>query len=64
MSIKKFYTPLAGTGNSEVVLVMKKTSREATHSIPNPTHFKSSPVLSATEHWVSALWTSSVLVIV
>jgi hypothetical protein len=43
---------------------MKKTSREGTHSIPNPTHFKSSPVLSETEHWFSALWTGSVLVIV
>jgi hypothetical protein len=29
-------TPLAGTGNSEVVLVMKKTSGEETHSARNP----------------------------
>jgi hypothetical protein len=40
---------------------MKKTSREATHSIPNPIHCL---VLSATEHWFSALWAGSVLVIV
>lgn len=64
MSIKKFYTPLSETGNSEVVLVMKKTSREETNSIPNPIHFKVDSCSLCNQARFAPLWTSSVLVIV